>query len=85
MPRSSPRRWYVSFRSPFYALAASADAAKLRAAGLGDDIAVCARDSVLDVVPTVIGAGGGVATVCATAATGDDDSRARRDDDTVRV
>jgi 2-phosphosulfolactate phosphatase len=73
------------FPIPLDALAASADAGKLRAAGLGDDIAVCAPDSVLDVVPIVIGAGGGVATVCATAATGDDDSRARRDDDTVRV
>lgn len=52
-----------AFTTPFDALAASADAAKLSAAGLGGDIADCALQSVLDVVPTVTAAGGGVATV----------------------
>src|SRR5262249_20862768 len=73
-----------AFTTPFDALAASADAAKLRATGLGGDIADCALQSVLDVVPTVTAARGGVATVC--------DALGRRDgdlamglDDTVPV
>jgi phosphosulfolactate phosphohydrolase-like enzyme len=52
-----------AFPTPFDALAASADAAKLRAVDLGADIAACARESVLDIVPAVIAADGGVATV----------------------
>ncbi len=53
---------------PFEALARSVDAAVLRAAGLADDVAHCAMESVLDVVPYVSRAGGEVATVCAGAA-----------------
>ena len=54
-----------AFGTPFDALAISADAARLRAVGLGKDIAECAVQSALDVVPTVTAAVGGVATVCA--------------------
>lgn len=42
-----------SYRSPVDALAASADARALAAAGLAEDITFCAQDSVLDVVPRV--------------------------------
>ncbi len=42
-----------AYGSALDALAASADAAVLRRAGLGDDITVCARESVLDLVPVV--------------------------------
>jgi len=55
------------FPTAFDALAASRDAARLRAVALGADIAECALESVLDVVPTVIAAREGVATVCAAA------------------
>jgi 2-phosphosulfolactate phosphatase len=41
------------YRSPLEALAASEDAAELRATGQERDIAWCARESVLDVVPEV--------------------------------
>jgi 2-phosphosulfolactate phosphatase len=70
-----------TFPTPFGALAAGADAEKLRAAGLAGDIAACAGESVLDVVPGLIGAAGGVATVSATGAVsaGGADSRARLD------
>lgn len=51
--------------TPLDALAASDDARVLDAAGLGDDIAYCARESVLDVVPRVAGATRGAATVIA--------------------
>ena len=43
-----------AYLSPLDALAASADAAVLRAAGLGEDIAYCARESTLDLVPRVV-------------------------------
>ncbi len=52
-----------SYPTPFDALAASADAQVLRAAGLADDITLCARTSRLEVVPRVLEAAGGVATV----------------------
>jgi 2-phosphosulfolactate phosphatase len=45
------------------ALACGAHAATLRAAGLEDDIAFCARESVLDVVPLVVATTAGAATV----------------------
>ncbi len=54
-----------AFPTPLDALAASADAARLRAVGLVEDIAECAVESALDVVPAVTAATGGVATVCA--------------------
>ena len=57
-----------AFGTPLEALAASADAARLRAVGLGEDVADCAVQSALDVVPIVTAAAGGVATVCATGA-----------------
>jgi 2-phosphosulfolactate phosphatase len=52
-----------AYPAPIDALAASDDARVLDAAGLGDDIAYCARESVLDVVPRVAGATPGAATV----------------------
>ena len=52
-----------AFPTAFDALAASQDAERLRAVGLGADIAACAVESVLDIVPTVIAARAGVATV----------------------
>jgi 2-phosphosulfolactate phosphatase len=42
-----------SYRTPFAALAASADAKVLEAAGLGDDIGFCAQESILEVVGRV--------------------------------
>jgi len=48
---------------PLDALAASADAGALNAAGLTADIAYCARESQLDVVPTVVSTSAGVAIV----------------------
>jgi len=53
-----------SYPTPFEALASSADAASLRAAGLADDIAYCAITSKLDVVPRVSEATGGVTVRC---------------------
>jgi 2-phosphosulfolactate phosphatase len=52
-----------SFGPPFEALTRSADAAVLYAAGLWHDIAYCALESTIDVVPRVLAAGDGVATV----------------------
>jgi 2-phosphosulfolactate phosphatase len=52
-----------AFPRPLEALAASADAAALRAAGLTTDIADCARESELDVVPAVVRTSAGVAIV----------------------
>jgi len=53
-----------AFATPLEALAASTDAARLRAVGLVRDIGYCAVESGLDVVPTVTAAEDGVATVC---------------------
>ena len=55
------------YPAPFEALDRSADAAVLRAAGLAADVAHCAMESVLDVVPHVSRAGDGVATISARA------------------
>ncbi len=52
-----------SFPTPLEALAASTDARVLRAEGLSGDIAHCARVSVLDLVPEVVAAERGVATL----------------------
>ena len=52
-----------AFPTPLEALTASADAAALRAVGLTADIADCARESELDVVPTVEGTSAEVAIV----------------------
>lgn len=52
-----------AYPTPHDALSASADAAVLRAAGLGEDIAYCARESTLDLVPRVSGATAGAAIV----------------------
>jgi 2-phosphosulfolactate phosphatase len=51
------------YPTAFDALASSADAEVLRAAGSADDITYCARTSSLQVVPRVLEAAGGVATV----------------------
>jgi 2-phosphosulfolactate phosphatase len=52
-----------AFESPLEALGAGADARVLRQASLTSDIAYCALESQLDVVPAVIAAGAGVAVV----------------------
>lgn len=52
-----------SYGTPFEALTASADARVLRAAGLEADIAHCALESRLDVVPRVLSASAAIATV----------------------
>ena len=52
-----------SYATPFAALAASADAAVLRAAGLGDDVEFCARESTFDAVGRVAGGASGIASV----------------------
>jgi 2-phosphosulfolactate phosphatase len=57
-----------AFETPLEALSASADAARLRAIGLVKDVADCAVQSALDVVPSVTAAAGGVATVTAAGA-----------------
>jgi 2-phosphosulfolactate phosphatase len=49
--------------TPLAALAASADAAALRAAGLDDDIEFCARESTLGAVGRVAGGAPGIASV----------------------
>jgi 2-phosphosulfolactate phosphatase len=54
-------RW----RTPLQAFAASANAKVLRAAGFEDDIAHCALESRLDVVPRVVAGTEGVAAVTA--------------------
>lgn len=55
--------WLAGVREPLEALAASADAAKLREAGLGDDVDWCAQESVLDGVPRVAAVEDGVGIV----------------------
>jgi 2-phosphosulfolactate phosphatase len=52
-----------AFRDPLEALSAGADARALEAVGLSDDIAFCAQESLLDVVPTVVMSRAGVAVV----------------------
>ena len=54
-----------AFATPVEALGAGADARVLRAEGLEDDIADCARESALDLVPRVSSADAGVAVVVA--------------------
>jgi len=56
-----------AFATPLDALAASDDAARLRAVDLVKDIADCAVESALELVPTVTAATDGVATVTAGA------------------
>ena len=63
--RGPPRRWPASFESAGEGLAASKSARNLRAAGLLDDVRYCARESVLDVVPTVVDVDDGVALITA--------------------
>jgi len=58
------------YPEPFEALARSAGAAALRVAGLAADVAHCAIESTLDLVPYVSQASDGVATVSAEAADG---------------
>ncbi len=62
-----------SYTSPLQALAASADAVVLRAAGLADDIAYCARESRLDVVPRLAATSGGAAIIVDGGPTAQDD------------
>lgn len=52
-----------AFRTPLEALGASTAARALEAAGLGDDIAFCAQESLLDVLPAVAGVHAGTAIV----------------------
>jgi len=52
-----------SYETPLQALAASEDARVLRAADLADDIAHCALESTLDLVPRVLSASEGSAIV----------------------
>ncbi len=52
-----------SYETPLQALAASEDARVLRAAGLAEDIAHCALESTLELVPRVLSAAEGIATV----------------------
>jgi 2-phosphosulfolactate phosphatase len=52
-----------AFRTPLEALSTGADARVLEAAGLSDDVAFCAQESALDVVPEVVGVHAGVAIV----------------------
>jgi 2-phosphosulfolactate phosphatase len=54
-----------AFPSALDALQASDDAEALRAAGLAADIAYCARESELDIVPAAIAAGPGLAVAVA--------------------
>lgn len=58
-----------TFATPLAALRASADAKALRASGLGDDIADCARESIFELVPRVVSAQAGVAIVGGPGAT----------------
>ncbi|HEY3725827.1 MAG TPA: 2-phosphosulfolactate phosphatase [Solirubrobacteraceae bacterium] len=51
------------YPTPSDALAASAQAAVLRAAGLAEDISHCALESKLEVVPRVLEATGGIAAI----------------------
>jgi 2-phosphosulfolactate phosphatase len=55
----------LAYPTPLAALSAGAHAARLVAAGLGEDIAYCARESDLDVVPRVLATTGGTAIVVA--------------------
>jgi 2-phosphosulfolactate phosphatase len=52
-----------AYATPYEALAQSAGAARLRDVGLEGDVAFCARESVLDVVPRVTEVDEGVAVV----------------------
>ena len=54
-----------SFESAGEGLAASKSARNLRAAGLLDDVRYCAREGVLEVVPTVVDVHDGVAMITA--------------------
>ncbi len=53
----------AGLHDPLGALAASADAAKLREAGLGDDVEWCAQESIIDCVPRVAAVEDGVSVV----------------------
>lgn len=61
-----------AFRTPLEALSTGADARALEATGMSADVAFCAQESVLDVVPGVVGVHAGVAIVT----TRDDGARA---------
>jgi 2-phosphosulfolactate phosphatase len=56
------------FPSPLQALSQSDDAQVLKASGLQRDIAFCARESMLDLVPRVISAGTAVSVIAGCAA-----------------
>jgi phosphosulfolactate phosphohydrolase-like enzyme len=73
----------AAFPTPLDALAASSDAGKLRALDLDSDIADCAVESTLDVIPIVTDVAGGVATV--SIAVADELDPAVDRGDTVRV
>ena len=65
MPPAAAIRLARSFASAGEGLGASQSARNLVAAGLSDDIAWCARESVLDVVPEVVGLRGSAVDVSA--------------------
>ncbi len=54
---------FCRYPTPLEALAGCADAEALRAAGLAEDIGACALESTLEVVPRLLEADGGVATL----------------------
>lgn len=61
-------RLAVAYGDPHWPLTESANGGVLRASGQGGDIAFCARDSVLSVVPRVTAVSAGVAIVSARGA-----------------
>jgi 2-phosphosulfolactate phosphatase len=65
-PEDSARaaiRLAASFESPLDGLGASRSAANLRRHGMGEDVEWCARESILDVVPRLVGRVGAAAQV----------------------
>ncbi len=60
----------AAYPSSAEALGASTSAAKLRAAGLAEDLRACARESAVDVVPRVEDVDAGVALITSSATTG---------------
>ncbi len=73
-----------AYDDPVDALSASADAAMLRDAGLEDDVAWCARESVLDVVPRLTEVADGAAVIEAPAREASDHSRTVSREDVAR-
>ncbi len=72
-----------AYTTPLQALGASAGAAALTTAGLGEDVNYCATESTLDAVPHVEATSAGAAIVVDAAATADQ-SNARAAEAAVR-